>query len=325
MINYILALLPSFIHIHVRKMMGAKIGKGTRIRFGSVIKTKKLVLMENVIIGPVCYLQGESIFIDKSSKIKPISVVSAQKIVIGQYVHIAPAAIISGDRTPRSEFVIDDHSRVSPFCWIDTGEGVRIGKHVGIGGHTLIFTHGAWHDYLSGGTMTHKGVEIKDNVWIPWRVFVMPGVKIGKDSTIMANSHVTKSIPENVIAGGSPAKVLMEDALADINYSEKINRTQQILSDYVGYSKEKWSIINKGIESSIYTIKYEVDELPCNNKCLFFLIDEDEQQINQLKNQKATFIIHSQLKYYYNKPEKTFDRFILFLRRYGIRLYTIKY
>lgn len=325
MINYILALLPSFIHIPIRKLMGAKIANGARIRFGSVIKTKTLVLKENVLIGPFCYLNGVSIFIDISSKIRPLSIVSAQKIVIGQYVHIAPTAIISGDHTPKSEFKIDDHSRISPFCWIDTGEGVRIGKHVGIGGHTLIFTHGAWHDYLSGGTMTHKGVEINDNVWIPWRVFVMPGVKIGKGSTIMANSYVIKSIPENVIAGGSPAKVLMENALADINHSDKINRIKQILSDYIGYSRSEWSIISNGIESSTYTIKFEVDEFPSSSMCLFFLIDEDEQIINQLKNQKASYIIHSQLKYYYSKPEKTFERFIFFLRRYGIRLYAIKY
>jgi maltose O-acetyltransferase len=325
MINYILALLPSFINIPIRKLMGAEIGKGARIRFGSVIKTKKLVLKENVTIGPICYLKGESIFIDKYSKIRPITVVSAQKIVIGQYVHIAPTAIITGDHTPKSEFIIGDHSRISPFCWIDSGEGVRIGKHVGIGGHTLIFTHGAWHDYLSGGTMAHKAVEIKDNVWIPWRVFVMPGVKIGKGSTIMANSYVTKSIPENVIAGGSPAKVLMENALADINSNEKTNRIKQIFSDYVEYSKGEWSAINNGIESTKYAIKYEVDEFPSDNKCLFFLLEEDEQIIDQLKNQKASYIIHSHLKYYYNKPEKTFDRFIFFLRRYGIRLYSIKY
>ncbi|WP_308303877.1 DapH/DapD/GlmU-related protein, partial [Vibrio parahaemolyticus] len=49
---------------------------------------------------------------------------------------------------------------------------------------------------------------IHDNVWLGEGVFVMPGVTIGKNSIIGAGSVVTKSIPENVIAVGNPAKII---------------------------------------------------------------------------------------------------------------------
>jgi galactoside O-acetyltransferase/maltose O-acetyltransferase len=39
-------------------------------------------------------------------------------------------------------------------------------------------------------------------------VVVLKGVTIGKNSLIGANSVVTKDIPENVIAGGNPCKIL---------------------------------------------------------------------------------------------------------------------
>lgn len=51
-------------------------------------------------------------------------------------------------------------------------------------------------------------VIIEDNVWIGELVSVLPGVIIGKGTIIGANSVVTKSIPPNCIAVGSPAKVI---------------------------------------------------------------------------------------------------------------------
>lgn len=51
-------------------------------------------------------------------------------------------------------------------------------------------------------------VIIEDNVWIGEFVSVLPGVVIGKGSIIGANSVVTKSIPPNCIAVGSPARVI---------------------------------------------------------------------------------------------------------------------
>lgn len=51
-------------------------------------------------------------------------------------------------------------------------------------------------------------VIIEDNVWLGEFVSVLPGVKIGKGTIIGSNSVVTKDIPPNCIAVGSPAKVI---------------------------------------------------------------------------------------------------------------------
>ena len=47
-----------------------------------------------------------------------------------------------------------------------------------------------------------------NDVWIGMDVIVLGGVTIGNGSVIAAGSVVTKSIPENVLAGGVPAKVI---------------------------------------------------------------------------------------------------------------------
>ena len=56
--------------------------------------------------------------------------------------------------------------------------------------------------------LSHKPVVIKENVWIGDNVAILPGVIVGRNSIIGANSVVSKSIPDNAIAVGAPAKVI---------------------------------------------------------------------------------------------------------------------
>ena len=51
-------------------------------------------------------------------------------------------------------------------------------------------------------------VKIGNDVWPGMDVIVLGGVTIGAGSVIAAGSVVTKSISENVLAGGVPAQVI---------------------------------------------------------------------------------------------------------------------
>lgn len=51
-------------------------------------------------------------------------------------------------------------------------------------------------------------VIIEDDVWLGLNVTVLKGVTIGRGSVIGAGSVVTRSIPENSLAAGLPARVL---------------------------------------------------------------------------------------------------------------------
>jgi acetyltransferase-like isoleucine patch superfamily enzyme len=83
---------------------------------------------------------------------------------------------------------------------------INIGNNVRCGANTVI-TDGDWHpdDPRTGQS---KPIMLCDDVWLGLNVVVLKGVTIGKNSLIGANSVVTKDIPENVIAGGNPCRVL---------------------------------------------------------------------------------------------------------------------
>ncbi len=53
-------------------------------------------------------------------------------------------------------------------------------------------------------------VEVKRGCWIGQNVVIMPGVVIGEMCIVGANSVVTESLPDRVIAVGAPARVIKQ-------------------------------------------------------------------------------------------------------------------
>ena len=53
-----------------------------------------------------------------------------------------------------------------------------------------------------------KPVKIENNVWIGENVSILPGVEIGENAILGANSVVTKNVPKNSIVVGNPAKII---------------------------------------------------------------------------------------------------------------------
>lgn len=87
-------------------------------------------------------------------------------------------------------------------------KSIKIGNNVIIGEDVRIMDSDS---HIIEGLVNCKEIVIDDHVWIGIRCTILKGVHIGKGSVIAANSLVTKSIPENCLAGGVPAKVIKEN------------------------------------------------------------------------------------------------------------------
>lgn len=90
------------------------------------------------------------------------------------------------------------------------GARVEIGNNVFIGPNVGIYTaeHSLDPFKRAEGIETARPVRIGDNVWIGGHVCILAGVTIGARSVIGAGSTVTRDIPEDCIAVGSPCRVL---------------------------------------------------------------------------------------------------------------------
>lgn len=111
--------------------------------------------------------------------------------------------------------------QLNDYCHINALKSVRIGDNVLIASKVFItdLEHGSYigdeNDSLPNSIvkdrhLSSKPVNIGNNVWIGELCSVLPGVTIGENCIIGANSVVTKSIPPNSIAVGNPAKVIKQ-------------------------------------------------------------------------------------------------------------------
>lgn len=100
---------------------------------------------------------------------------------------------------------------------------VTIGENVMFAPNVSIYTagHPIHPESRNSGYEYGIPVTIGDNVWVGGNVVITPGVKIGNNVVIGAGSVVTKDIPDNVIAVGSPCRVIREITEDDRKYYYK--------------------------------------------------------------------------------------------------------
>lgn len=111
---------------------------------------------------------------------------------------------------------------------------ITIGNHVQITNGTKFFTHGAaWVLRENDPNVDFFGkVLVNDNVYIGNNCLIMPGVTIGSNVIVAAGSVVTKSVPDNVVVGGNPARIIssiieFEEKMREKNVKSKQMNAQE--------------------------------------------------------------------------------------------------
>ena len=147
------------------------------------------------------------------------SLLSSSKNISGKAKFIQPCQlngigkIIFGyiDARSYNEKIVIEHDVMinNNVLLISDGAGITISKNTLIGTQCEIIDSD-FHDLRIESRTTGQAntlpVFIGENVFIGSNVKIMKGVNIGKNSVIAIGSIVTKSIPENVVGGGVPAR-----------------------------------------------------------------------------------------------------------------------
>ncbi|QIG81976.1 acyltransferase [Sphingosinithalassobacter tenebrarum] len=104
------------------------------------------------------------------------------------------------------------HAWISPGTRIYTRRevSITIGDDVDIGPFTVILTgsHEIGDSRKRAADVTAAPVVIGDGTWIGGRCTILGGVTIGRGCVVAAGTVVTRDIPDNVMAGGVPARII---------------------------------------------------------------------------------------------------------------------
>ena len=146
---------------------------------------------------------GDNVWIDKNShfiagklenkkeeKINQDLNVLQGHIILGNYIHIGINTIIQG----HGGVEIGDYFTSSSNCCIYT-----------LSNDPFKCKYGTYNGNVRDVFYINSPVQIESNVWLGLGVIVLGG-KIGTNSFIKPHSIITKSIPANSIAQGSPAE-----------------------------------------------------------------------------------------------------------------------
>lgn len=102
-------------------------------------------------------------------------------------------------------------------CDIFVGDNVLFGPNVTV----TAGTHPIHPKLRSQQAQYNVPIHIGDNAWIGAGAVILPGVHIGENTVIGAGSVVTNDIPANVVAVGSPCKVIRQINDKDMKYYYK--------------------------------------------------------------------------------------------------------
>ena len=149
----------------------------------------------------------------------PVNVIGRGRVIIGDNVGLGyPLAIKLGKgdillqaRRKNAKLLIGKNTYLSNNVSIIACESVEIGEDCLIGDGVIIYDSD-FHDINPETRHSGRGlcgaVKVGNNVFIGSRAVIQKGVSIGDNSVIANSSVVVSSIPENVVAGGNPAKII---------------------------------------------------------------------------------------------------------------------
>lgn len=200
--------LPSVLKRWAYRLKGYRIGRSVSIGFGSVICGEDVEIGGDTHIGFLTIIRGRNIRIGPHVQIGALTVLDIPHLEIGEGTKINEQVFVGGLVFPDARLIVGRNCQIMQMTFINPTRSIVIGDDSGIGGDCLLFGHSSWLSKFEGYPVEFDTIEIGKSVSIAWRVFLLPGTRIGDGAVIGANSLVRGVIPPRCLAVGFPARVV---------------------------------------------------------------------------------------------------------------------
>lgn len=174
-------------------------------------------VLRNRITTTICRIKCESV--GKGTEFRGSAIVIGGKAAVGKGISVGDncriyehCQLVTDHFDPRCGIRIGNNCHFNFGCYLSGTGGLEIGDNCLFGPGAKIITGGHRFDDLDTDIVAQglstAPVAIRDNVWVGAGAIILPNVTIGSGSVIAAGAVVTKSVPENSVVAGVPAKLI---------------------------------------------------------------------------------------------------------------------
>ncbi len=253
----IFGFLPGFLKKFIYRLKGYRIGKKVSIGMGSILSGEEVYVGDYTTIGFLTIIRGKKITIGSYVTIGSIIMMDTPYLEIGDGSKINEQVFIGGLQFPDSKFVLGKNCQIMQMSFINPARSITVGDDSGIGGHCLLFGHSSWLSQFEGYPVDFAPIEIGKSVSLTWRVFLLPGTKIGDGSVIGPNSLVHHTIPPKCLAACFPARVVSKfpDFPKAVDEEQKVDILRNIVVEMMKYFRDS------GLTCAIMEHNYEITQI----------------------------------------------------------------
>lgn len=187
------------------------------------VKKLRIQKLERSILGKIT-IYGSRLEVKEGTSVRLIEGSTRNDIIFQDDIMLLGCSIVSSHN---GRVIMGKHTKLGRGTTIRCVDGVSIGDYSMVSENVTITDnnnhpvnpefrkymrtspHGS--DARSWIHSDHKPIVIGQNCWIGENSRIQKGVTIGDNSIIAAGSIVTKDVPANCIAAGTPAKVVKTD------------------------------------------------------------------------------------------------------------------
>lgn len=178
-----------------------------------------------------------------------------ENINAGDFLHLISDKSAPVKLTTWRERKLDGKITIGNYCLFSPGSTITAGEHIKIGDNCMFaadcyVSDSDWHGLYA---RTHpfrctQPITIKDNVWVGHGAKIGKGVTIGENSVVAAGSVVVKDVPDNVVVGGNPAKIIKK-----INPKRHMLKREMLFSDPASYEESQLDLDSLSVAENSWT------------------------------------------------------------------------
>lgn len=264
------------------------IGDNVRISDSSDIRSRSIHIGEGCDIGKkVKVLVADRFEVGSASRISVNTSITCRSFVAKKFLYLANDFSVGYGGTYESTAIVELGERVAlgPHSILNANHKIVMEDDVGSGSYVSIWTHGYHfgHSVLEGYPLAHEGVHIEKNVWLGYHVTVLPSARIGQNTIVAACSVVSKSLPADCLAAGTPAVAKRKLQSNSLNAADSFT----LLENFIG----KWAIELqwKGLKTNFLPQSNHLKVKSSSETVIVQIVDQDH--LPDLRDDHINYIL----------------------------------